>query len=416
MNGDIYINLPPIVTCLIETAASLAMVLKLPIVEFKKTPAANINIYDIAEDDSSWSERWTVLFETASCINIELEEDLGLIVALGEPDLSVFCNINITFPSLVIETNLINPSLISLDFSLGWPTTSDLWSMSLRGGHSLSGELFIPEVSIHKFSESLIDIISELDLLSVQFNVSSEILSWMSIDLPALQFNQEVISENISYIAGAIPLTRWDANLLSGTVNTINSNLPFLYYESTGFANGLFQLNITLPCLITDSLNLINEADISFRTIVINTQHYGVTEYNNLQLKGLADVFGSTIAINNTDLILLGTSLDDTSHIDSSFKTGSLDFSNNYYIRPRDVWVTLRSGKKIRMIVDSDEEDSAYAYYSENFVPNLRKTRVKIGRGYYDTFYNFAFENIDGELLEIENIHVLSETVSGRKR
>jgi len=159
----------------------------------------------------------------------------------------------------------------------------------------------------------------------------------------------------------------------------------------------------------------VEEDVFTYRTIVMNTQNYGVTEYTDLQLSGMVYAFGKRIAINQNNLIHWGAALDNQLPIQASLQTGVLDFSDKFYFRPRDIWVTLKSGKKILLTIQGDELASK-TYISENFDSVLRKTRVKVGRGFYSAFYDFIIENIEGEFIEIENIHVLSEAIGDRKR
>lgn len=318
-------------------------------------------------------------------------------------------------PLLSAELNVKNQPLANIDITFGWPSLTP-WEGSFFGGGSLSGSFASLSSNFNTASGSLISIAGQINAPSALFNIVSETLGSINFSLPGISNSISVNSQVIGHITGAIPMFHWHGHGKTGNIGSFDLDLPLMYYDSILFHNGIIQLDIDLPCLITDASGTLSDATFSYRTIIMNTQNFGVTEYGDLTLTGMTDAFGHTLAINSTDLVRMGSALDDDQQIDASFKTGTLDFSDPYYMKPRDIWVTLRSGKKIRMTIINDEEGVPYTYDSENFVPNLRKTRIKIGRGYYDAFYDLEFSNIDGELIDIENIHVLSENITGRKR
>jgi len=328
------------------------------------------------------------------------------------------------FPTLRASLHVVTGALGFIDITLGWPWLSDPLSVQLYGGGHI--DIDLPALSINPsgsptpitvLNNALIHLAIKLPKPVMLSGTSQELLGWVDIELPSLTGNTHVFSENIGHISGAIPMPHFLGRWKTGSIGDVAVELPFLYYDSTLLSEGLLDINITLPCFITNAFGHIEDATLTYRTIVMNTMNFGVTEYGALELKGMVDVFGKTIAINANDLISVGPTLDNTEHIDAVMQTGTIDFSNRFFTKPRDIWITLRSGKRIRLTIkDNEVPTQETTYESEKFVEDLKKTRVKLGRGFYSEFFDMTIQNIEGDLVDIKNIHVFSDPSPGRKR
>jgi hypothetical protein len=345
-------------------------------------------------------------------IDAELPSLDGIFLA-SHPDLHIFAELPSPTLSLTNQDGNIGNILIYL----GWPDINPLSCDIKMGGRM---EITLPIVSIMGtiLTGIKLSIDSSFDPFSMSGSISSELLGSLDLKFPGVTADINVISEIKTHISGSLPLLNYSGSqLITGQTGSLSIDLPALYYDSLVLQNGIIHLTIDLPCFLLHSSGSISSGIFSFKTIVMNTQHFGVTEYGNISLKGMTDVFGKTIAISGSRIISMGNALDDTEHINASFRTGTLDFSNPYFVKPRDIWLNMRSGKQIMLTIkDNEYTPSENIYESELFEQDLHKTRVKVGRGYFSDFFDIQVDNIDGELIDITSIHFYSDVVPGRKR
>jgi hypothetical protein len=150
----------------------------------------------------------------------------------------------------------------------------------------------------------------------------------------------------------------------------------------------------------------------------MNTKNFAVSEYPSYAFNSMATFRGKKFAATGSSIHLLGAQLDSGEDIDMTMDTGNLQFANPVLMLPRDVWVTLRSGKTIRMSVLAEEanDDEWYEYDSEDFLQHNRDTRVKLGRGLRGSSFKFRMQNTTGEDIDIESVHIMSSPLPRRKR
>lgn len=329
----------------------------------------------------------------------------GYVVA-SQPDI----DISITLPSLAVATESTSGNVGHFDIDF-IPLT-----MSLYGGGQVN--IVFPSVTgnISTIQGSLIAIAANLPSLVGAIGSSIDSLGQIEIELPGITGSVHVFSEIIGHISGAIPVLDFYGHTMVGSVGSLSTELPIIFYESVLLGGGLVQIDVTLPCTILTASGSLEDASITYRTIVMNTKNFGVTEYGDIELKGMVDVFGKTIAINSNSLVQIGHTLDNTAQINSTLQTGTIDFSGPAFTKPKDIWLNLRSGKKIQLTIKDNEVPTNEATYdSENFVEDLKKTRVKVGRGYSAEFFDLTINNVDGDLIDLTNIHVHGERLRKKR-
>jgi hypothetical protein len=237
--------------------------------------------------------------------------------------------------------------------------------------------------------------------------------------LPKIKHTIHCYTDSRGGFDSRLPQFLYTFHGLTGDTLTLDATVPGLEFAGHLAQQGFGHFNFSLPAYTTALFVSDNGIDLSSgirKTIVMNMKTFGVTEYDtSLSLSGLVTFNGQDIAINDNTLVRMGYALDHTEPITASLRTGTINFSVPYYQRPKDVWVTLNSGRVMAItVVDNDGE--TYQYISENFLPHLKQTRLKVGRGLYSPFYDFILTNLNGDLIEIENIHIATEPVSGRRR
>jgi hypothetical protein len=196
----------------------------------------------------------------------------------------------------------------------------------------------------------------------------------------------------------------------------VELELPPLFFDSVLLHHGVLTIHADIPAIVVNVLGTLEPIIIDYKTIVLNTKNNGVTEYPECLYNQLVHFKEQTIASSGNTIVVLGTSLDNGYVIPMEFSTGTLDFNQPVMLFPKDIWITLHSGKKVQLTIRADEgpDGTEYTYLSENFVPELRKTRIKIGRGFRNSYYGLIIQNIDGEFLDIEKMDIYSEMIPSR--
>jgi len=381
-------------------------------------------------DEFRWSvgiARWTADF-SGSLPAAPYPSTLNLSETITAQDLfdAASTLISFTIPILEADFNLEVNSGANIDLLIPLPSgaitgltgavssiaaeISQSFEASMLGAGSLSLDLPFPALDVHNLTGEILRIDALFEPVVPSFHVASEILGVADLTIPRLAIALAGSGEILGRIAGSLPsLTTLHRASLDAR-GSLDFELPALFYDSVLLHNGIITLDADLPVLLFNSFGTLETAILSYKTILINTKHYGVTEYNDCAYRQIVNFQNKIIASQGTDLVVLESSLDDGSYIPMKIKTGTLSFDRPSMILPKDVWITLRSGKKIKLTIHADEgpEGTEYSYISENFDPTLRKTRVKLGRGFDNRYYDFTVENVDGEFLSIDAVEIYS--------
>jgi hypothetical protein len=387
-------------------------------------------------DEFRWSvgiARWTADFSgslptTAYPSTVSFSESVTIDGLLGNES----NNIDSEIPALDISFVLLVDSGANVDLHLPQPSflstgqgeeklslsgiLPHIFIADLKGAGHLDADLLYPTCSFNILPGNLIDINALIKQVVTNITVSSEILGWVDTSIPRLAIVLSGSGEIIGNIAGNLSLPIGDFNLSSANPGYLSLSLPSLFFEGVLLHQGVLVINAEIPALIINIFNDIEPVIINYKTIVLNTKNNGVTEYPECEYQQLINFKKQIIASSGNNIVALGASLDNGYLIPMEFSTGTLDFNESTILFPKDIWVTLHSGKKIQLIIRADEgpDGTEYTYISENFIPELRKTRIKIGRGFRNSYYNLIIQNIDGDFLDIEKIEVYSETVARR--
>jgi hypothetical protein len=320
-------------------------------------------------------------------------------------------NITLYLPDPECSIDGFGEEIISIAAVLPHVLTSDL----IGSGYFIA-ELPYPDISFNVLPGNIINFTAILEQITPNIQVSSEILGWVDSTIPPLAVALSGSGEIIGRIAGNLPILYFANITFSGQKGSLALDFPSLFFDSVLLHQGVLVINAEIPFITIDVSGNIENAFIDYKTIVLNTKNNGVTEYFDCDYQKIVNFNQQIIAVRNNTIVSIGPSLDNHYFIPMSFSTGTLGFNEPTVLFPKDIWVTLRSGKKIQLTIKSNEgpDGTEYFYHSENFIPELRKTRIKLGRGFRNSFYSLIIQNIDGELLDIENIKIDSEVISTR--
>jgi len=331
-------------------------------------------------------------------------------------------DISVVLPSMEFSVNNLTGVTGDINIIFDWPylqSNNGKISFSLYGAGGINVTLPTPTVSYSALTGGLYNLNVLLPLVSTLISSQfANTIGSIDVDLPSITMSSSWQPHIISSISGAIPLMRLYATSKTGAVGQIEADLPLIEYSGVIYTNGIGSIDVTLPIMIVDKYGTSTPSTISYKAIIMNTKNFGVSEYPDYQFNSMVNFNGKLLGAVGSSIHLVGAQNDSGENIDMSIGTGNLDFSNPVVVLPRDVWITLRSGKKVKMKVLEVEksDDYIYEYESEDFVENLKNTRVKLGRGLNGALVRFELENQDGEELEIERIHILSSPLKNRRR
>lgn len=331
-------------------------------------------------------------------------------------------SIDVILPRLDSSVNVATGETGSINIILDWPylqSNNGKISFSLYGGGGIDITLPTPTVNYQAVAGGLYSLNVVLPLVSALLGSQfADGVGSIDVNLPLLTMGGTWHPHIIGSIAGAIPLMRMYATSKTGAVGQIDAELPLIEYSGVMYANGVGSIDVTLPIMIVDKYGTSTPSTISYKAIIMNTKNFGVSEYPGYEFNSMVNFNGKLLGSKGSTIHLVGAQNDSGENIDMSIRTGNLNFNNPVVMLPRDVWITLRSGKKVAMkVLEADKSDDyIYEYTSDDFVENLKNTRVKLGRGLRGAAVRFEIDNQDGEELEIERIHILSSPLPGKKR
>jgi hypothetical protein len=350
-----------------------------------------------------------------------LEADLTLFEA--ELALRPGAAINVTLPVASMISNCTSGAIGDISLNLGWPdlqSNNGQFLAQLYGAGNVNLTLPFPiELSSAVKVGKVMHINLVLPIIDTLFDSSMfGNIGSIDADLPTPTFAGVWHPHIIGNIAGAIPLPRWSLTGTTGGIGSIDATVPLLEYAGIMWANGVGTIDVTLPVFTIDQDGTSTPSTLSYKAIVLNMKNFGVSEYPDYSFNSIAEFRGQRFGASGTKIYKLGAQLDATEDINMTIGTGNLDMTRPVLMLPRDMWLTLRSGKTVRVRVLENEksDDFIYEYESEDFVENLRNTRVKLGRGLSGQSLMFEVDNIDGENIDIERIHLKSAVLHRKKR
>lgn len=135
---------------------------------------------------------------------------------------------------------------------------------------------------------------------------------------------------------------------------------------------------------------------------VMNTETQGLTSYDNFQFTSLAQLKGAVYGTTSDGIYLLSGDDDEGRNVDSTLKTGFLDFNREQTKRVSDVYVGYTGGQLECTVETYDGPQEEYTYILEEREANApRNNRMKVGRGLSSRYWRFKFENVQGADFQI---------------
>ena len=170
--------------------------------------------------------------------------------------------------------------------------------------------------------------------------------------------------------------------------------------------NGLINEGISFSVALT----LDGETYLAW---VMNTETYGVTNYENFRFNSMCGFNGAYYATDGTKLYRLDGQTDDGAAIDAEISLGASDFGSAFLKRMERAYLGLRADGQmvLKVITDEKVED----WYTLESVPSaLGESHVKIGKGLKARYWRLALRNKGGSDFTLDSLRLLPLKLSRR--
>jgi hypothetical protein len=170
--------------------------------------------------------------------------------------------------------------------------------------------------------------------------------------------------------------------------------------------NGLINEGISFSVALT----LDGETYLAW---VMNTETYGVTNYENFRFNSMCGFGGAYYATDGTKIYRLDGATDDGTAIDAEISLGASDFGSAFLKRMERAYLGLRADGQMVLKVITDEK--AEDWYTLESVPSaLGESHVKIGKGLKARYWRLALRNKGGSDFTLDSLRLLPLKLSRR--
>jgi hypothetical protein len=170
--------------------------------------------------------------------------------------------------------------------------------------------------------------------------------------------------------------------------------------------NGLINEGISFSVALT----LDGETYLAW---VMNTETYGVTNYENFRFNSMCGFDGAYYATDGTKIYRLDGPTDDGTAIDAEISLGASDFGSAFLKRMERAYLGLRADGQMVLKVITDEK--AEDWYTLESVPSaLGESHVKIGKGLKARYWRLALRNKGGSDFTLDSLRLIPLKLSRR--
>lgn len=148
----------------------------------------------------------------------------------------------------------------------------------------------------------------------------------------------------------------------------------------------------------------------------MNLLNQAISTYSEYPFNDLAYFNGRYLGATDTGIYVLSGDTDAGGIINSTIKTGPMDFGIKQTKWIRDVWLTYRTDGNLALVFSVDEDattevERATVETSEE----LQEEKVKVPRGLKGRYWTIELKNLLGADFDIDKLEVMVD-VTGKKR
>lgn len=251
------------------------------------------------------------------------------------------------------------------------------------------------------FAEGLSGIIGDVEIRAPHSKILS--LGYSPDVAGAIIFKMpKIYSEGFSGIIGEVDIT---------------FPMPFRCIRSEGIACVIGDVDIVVPSPIFTSGVELRRLNEIWKSVVMNTLNYSITEYNRWKFNSYANIDGEFFGADEDGIHLLDGNTANGERIESSWLTGLFDFRSDFVKRVLQTWIVCRSDGELTLVVKIGEEN----FWERNIpvtIDALREIRGKVAKGkeLQNRFLGFGIKNKDGAPYTVKSIRVVVEVIRSRPR
>ncbi len=148
-------------------------------------------------------------------------------------------------------------------------------------------------------------------------------------------------------------------------------------------------------------MNLVNQAISTYTSYPFNS----ITYFN-----------GRYLGATDTKIYVLGGDLDNVTQIDSTVKTGPMDFGEKFIKYIRDAWLTYRSDGTLALVFSVDEDTTTEVQRDTVLTGDeIREEKLKVPRGLKRRYWTIELKNLLGADFYIDKLSAMVDVI-GKKR
>ncbi len=318
----------------------------------------------------------------------------------GEAEIRL-TTVDVELPILTSEATILPGRVADVD------STVPMVTLEVSVGHD--AELTTPALestaSMEPGRVGVMD--SEFPALTLDASTTQDNISTVDQSLPALISSAQLVQSALITVDTQTPAVSSTAVVVSGNVGTATisasalSLSAFLAEQTTSVAAN------PLPAFYSLAV-MDNGQTITYNPYAMNTENYGVTEYDNYAFHTVFKRHGKYYGAGPGGIFELSGSDDEGTAIAATFKLGFNDLKQSSLKRVPYAYLGYTSDGDLSVDVSIDGQP-ATRQYSVGLISHesgIKRGRAKIARGLKSRYWQFGVSNVAGSDFEIDTLGV----------
>jgi len=148
----------------------------------------------------------------------------------------------------------------------------------------------------------------------------------------------------------------------------------------------------------------------------MNLVNQVISTYSEYPFNSLAYFNGKYLGATDTGIHVLSGDTDAGGSINSTIKTGPMDFGIKQTKWIRDVWLTYRTDGNLALIFSTDEDTTTEVQRNTAVISEeLQEEKIKVPRGLKGRYYTIELKNLAGADFDLDKMEIMVD-VTGNKR
>jgi hypothetical protein len=219
---------------------------------------------------------------------------------------------------------------------------------------------------------------------------------------------------NVLSMDKMLHLIRGTARILSGNSLNLQSTLSLFQLSSRLLAGALLRLSKELTPVNFEAYLRVLSTLAAGKTIVLNTELLGVTEFDGYDFKGYGGVNGKNYGAQSSGIFLLEGDDDNGTPIQTTLISPKIDLNASIVERIREIWFAMEADGNMRVTLPLST--NTFSEVVEHIPTEIDEVRSVLPKGMKERYFQFTLDNVDGSVFHIDSIRLLAEPIRRRKR